>query len=454
MSEPDRRRLTHRERWTGPIFALTAALALLAAEVRVRPLADDGLHLQPWTSDEMMQSVSVEDLRQEPLRSLWYLHIQPPAYDSLRALFAAGSGGRAGADLVELVDRRLYVAWAALYGLLGWAVYGWLAELTGRRWALAGAMLFLLHPATLFYATLLESTLLSALLFTLLFWRLAKRGGEARVSPMTLAALFAALYLTRSLVQWPWLLVVAGALWAAGSPRREALRFCLLAALVVVPLSIKQQALFGSVSTSSFAWMNLCRSVQGCDVGDPALEIRGHMPGPGEEAMPRVLSRRRKVDPWGSANLNHWTLLDWRDRWRDRYFARLAAMTPAELAHNYAVNLHVYLQPSSRYTRHAMVDRLPWRGVYDTLFSGRLLLALVAAAAIGWWWRTRGGSRRPALAVLLPVGALVAISVFGERIENMRFKYFLEPALFVFLAAELHHLGRAFRLRFSGEGRA
>ena len=52
--------------------------------------------------------------------------------------------------------------------------------------------------------------------------------------------------------------------------------------------------------------------------------------------------------------------------------------------------------------------------------------------------------RRPraALAVLLPVAYLFAVSVTAEHGENMRFKFFLEPALFVWWAASAYLAAR------------
>jgi len=78
-----------RGRWVvGIVLGLLATVLLLGLEAHFRPFARDGLYFQAWSSETMMQTVSIEDLRDEPLRTLWYLHIQPPAYDAIRALIA------------------------------------------------------------------------------------------------------------------------------------------------------------------------------------------------------------------------------------------------------------------------------------------------------------------------------------------------------------------------------
>ncbi len=105
----------------------------------------------------------------------------------------------------------------------------------------------------------------------------------------------------------------------------------------------------------------------------------------------------------------------------------------------YSVNLGYYLQPSSQFYEqpHALVDRLPWRGVYDWVFSSYRLLILLLAALVVW---ARGSSRAQLLrgvGLALPVLLVVAASVTFERGENMRFKYFVEPVLYVFIVSQL-----------------
>ena len=80
---------------TAAVACALCAVFLTAAEAVARRHAPDGLYLQKYTSEYLMQTVSVLDLRDQPLRSLWYLHIQPPMLDAVRAALAhLHRGGR------------------------------------------------------------------------------------------------------------------------------------------------------------------------------------------------------------------------------------------------------------------------------------------------------------------------------------------------------------------------
>ena len=93
-------------------LALGLASTLLWYEHQLFKTAIAGVYLQAWPSEVMMQTLSIEDLRDEPFKSLWYLHIQPPMLDGIRAIFANLSNAL---DLLSLqydVDRSLYFTWA------------------------------------------------------------------------------------------------------------------------------------------------------------------------------------------------------------------------------------------------------------------------------------------------------------------------------------------------------
>jgi hypothetical protein len=113
-----------------------------------------------------MQTVSLEDLRTEPLVTLWSIHIQPPALDAIRAILARLWPASDPPTAVEHVDRLLYQLWSVCYGILGALVFLWMHELTDAKAAAVTALVVMLHPATLFYATFLDGTFLSALLLS------------------------------------------------------------------------------------------------------------------------------------------------------------------------------------------------------------------------------------------------------------------------------------------------
>jgi hypothetical protein len=59
---------------------------------------------------------------------------------------------------------------------------------------------------------------------------------------------------------------------------------------------------------------------------------------------------------------------------------------------------------------------------------------------------------RRAAALVLPILYVAAITILLEKGENMRFRYFLEPVLFVFFCVELREV--ALRLRSGRQLRA
>ena len=87
------------------------------------------------------------------------------------------------ADLLRRVDYSLYFAWALILGALGFVIFLWLAEQCGLLMAIAGSLVFLLHPASIFFATYLDTTLLSAFLILwayYLLWRI-KNGRQVSI---------------------------------------------------------------------------------------------------------------------------------------------------------------------------------------------------------------------------------------------------------------------------------
>jgi hypothetical protein len=120
---------------------------------------------------------------------------------------------------------------------------------------------------------------------------------------------------------------------------------------------------------------------------------------------------------------------------------------------SFAENLTLYGQPSSRYQPNVLVDVLPWRGVFDFVFSAPVVWVLLLATGAGAARRLKNLEQgRRAAALVLPILYVAAVSILFEKSENMRFRYFIEPVLFVFFCVELS--GLASRLRSRRWGRA
>ncbi|MBN2371453.1 MAG: hypothetical protein JXO72_13300 [Vicinamibacteria bacterium] len=417
-----------------------------------REHAIDGVYFHPWTSDHMMQVVSIVDVRDEPLKSLWYLHIQPPLLEALRTASAMLHRHSAYPEILRQVDRDLLVLWGACYAILIGAICAWLVRLTRPIYALTCAFLLgALHPAFIFYATYLDGTILSALLMTWFSFELWN-ARDGRGAPSRLIAAVILLFLTRSIFQLPFLAVVTTALALRGWSRRRLIVFVSVAGVLMCAYLYKQYRLFGVAVTSTFAGYNGCRSIDApCDwsMRDRAQRLPP-LPDPS-----RALALRRMRKPNGEYNFNQIAYLRISFAQMDQYFRHFRRKPFRETVSAYARNLHLYLMPSSHYARvveteHELVKRLVWRAPYDRLFSGVPLSLLVAGAGLYWFIHAPGSRERKRLIGLtLPCLYVLLVSVVFEGGENMRFKFFIEPVLVVLLASTAYDLARRFASRIS-----
>lgn len=210
---------------------------------------DFGWQLIPW-----------DILSRDPLRSLWYLHVQPPLWNATLGLSAWLSPV---SDAVTL--QFVMIA----FGLVLVAGATTLAQRlgAGRRTAYVAAVLAALHPEVLKGAFEPTYELAVAALLVLLAAVIAGNDQETaslRRRVVVLAVLMTVIALTRSLYHPVWLAVVLGtALWVH---RRRLDRRIVIAAVLVPVLAIgawmgKNEVLFGRATVSSWFGMNLQRAV-------------------------------------------------------------------------------------------------------------------------------------------------------------------------------------------------
>ena len=82
------------------------------------------------------------------------------------------------------------------------------------------------------------------------------------------------------------------------------------------------------------------------------------------------------------------------------------------------------------------MDRLPWRTHFDLVFSAPVLPVLLITAFVIWaarafWAKTIVTG----LGMLLPGLFVMLVSIVADKGENMRFKFFIEPVMVVFLVS-------------------
>lgn len=428
-----------------PVLAafVVAVIWLLALEQRFRGSARDHLYFHAWTSEYMMQTVSLGDLRIEPFKSLWYNHIQPPVFDGIRAVIAAFYPRTDGETLMRRVDAGLYGIWVALYGAMAAIVFAWIRRAVSARAAVVAVAVFLLLPGPVFYATFLDGTFLSSLLilwFFFLLWRLGR--GES-VSGRLLAICLL-LFLTRSVFQWPFLVVLAASFLLMGVPRAKALKVLIPLGLFMAAFLAKQYILFGLTTTSSFGPDSFCKGLSEYCHGTTAVPL----PKTTDRFNAFVLRRAEKLN--GEYNYNQEAFLKRSFSQMEEYKTLLRRLTLRQAIHLLGINLDFYLRPTTRHSAHVIVDRIPWRAPFDWILSGWRLIVLLLGAC-GLWLRGCLGAdaneRRRALlyglGLALPAFYVAAVTIVFESGENMRYRFFLEPTMAVFVALSLSTLRRA-----------
>jgi len=412
---------------------------LMLVESLLRSDAIAGVYFHGIPSESMMQTVSIIDLRDQPWVSLWHIHIQPPLFDLMRAALANLSGSNDPLILQYQVDQGIYLIWAIAYGLICTFIYLWLSKLTNDWWASMAALFFAASPAALLYATLLETTLLSSLFILILTFLLWKISQGDQVSPWLLALSFLALFFTRSVFQWPWIILLAICLVVMRYPVGLLKKFIIIASLIVFLFLTKQFLLFGISSTSSFSGLNLCQSIAACKshyIPEQVFEA--------ESDLPKVLTRDKKLTD--AHNFNHLVDLQLNQAYLQDYKEKLGNETISSLFSIYWKNISIYFQPSSNYAgTNQLLVYLPerWRIYYEKIFSAPIFPALLILCALFWLKNHHQVQRRKAIGVCLPIMAIFAISVLFESGENMRFKFFIEPVLFIFIASQIYLAGQA-----------
>lgn len=219
----------------------------------------DDLYFQATPSNEMMQTLDLAILAEHPMKSLWYLHYQPPGFDVFRLLLSTPEIVSQNDISNRAVDIRIYMMYAIFYGFINAIIYFW--SFRHSRSVIASSTVTIgwaIYPGNLFIATFLDSMYLAAFVLVLIahFWFLGIM--LQRISYIAVAGFgIVALAMIRTNIQ-PialLLLLILGFFVAKKSlitRHKQALSFGLILLLgisLVVPL--KQFVLFGTVSSTT-----------------------------------------------------------------------------------------------------------------------------------------------------------------------------------------------------------
>src|SRR4051812_8198481 len=342
---------------------LVSVVWLTALEMMTSSRAADGVHFQSWTSDDMQQTLPIAMLRDFPLQSLYYLHIQPPLLDVLRSVVAQFVHPEGSTSLVIAADRGLYIIQILVFGFTSVRMYQWARRLTDRWFAPLLWLAWIVHPAPLAYATLLDSTSLSSsfiFLFCYELWRLQHADGSIR--RLAVAGLF--VFFTRTVFQWYYVPVTVVALVLSQLTWRQIAVFVAVSALGIVPWLAKQKLLFGTLSTTTFSGYHQAGIIWYHPTADEleaaTRQLGYHYPAGAKryEGGTRFNTESVAVDNLIYAKLSA------------QQWATQRSRCIEGIRRSIDQNYQSFWAPSSRYKPNVMVDALPWRRAYDWLFSG------------------------------------------------------------------------------------
>ncbi len=464
--------------WAAPLAAATLhlALALYARFERgVNMLAD--ADRASW--DYFWQTLPAATLRADLGQAIANLHMQPPLYNLWGALHLRLFAGDA-APLEAMHWSHM------LLGALVCATFYPIARALGlgRRWAAPAALLTALLPSLVLYEAYPLYEMLTLALVMGSVWAVARF--EAARRPVWLLAAVAALtllMLTRSAFHLL-LMLPALALTALAVHERRG-RFLLLALLLTLPAAgwyARNQVQFGFFGASSWAGMNLWRIAPQPDADDPAdaaalVEVGRIEPVAAYEApfrLPAAYARfgftqESPVAVLNAEDLNNINIVAVAKAY-GRSALGMIRLRPGAYLENVRAAYTRFHRPTTSYDHlDANRARMPafWLKAEQALHlrpwlagmgSVTFLLLPLALLLYALWALLRRGRGQPlrafvqerptaAYAALLLLYATVVSSTL-EFGENERFRFAVEPLLWLFAAGMVASAARALRRPF------
>ncbi len=439
--------------------------------------------------DPLRSSLGILDpelLRFDLVRSLLYLHSQPPIFNLFVGIVLKCAPGNPG-----LVFRILYLGMGLA---MTFALQETLSRLNAPLWlGLVLTAAVMVSPATILYENLLFYTYPVTLMLILSVLCLE---AHLRTGGMKYAWLFFSLLgcivLTRSLFHPLWFVFVAGALITIQCQHRRRLLIAAAVPLLLIAVwSVKNQALFGSANSSSWLGMSLCKMVTvGVPKGErerlaeegvlspyalrpPYMEIneyRDLLPRRDSTGVPVLDCEIRST---GNPNLNQSAYVGISRHYFDDALV-LIRLYPRLYLRGVVHALFIYFRPASEYLAFfpnrpsvQCVDRAvnrvflgqiryerpgfeaneeaidyAWQirrtGIVIALLYGMVLLWSLVNL---WAWLRLPSSITPRSAILLYLFAsLLYVSLVGNMLEigeNCRFRFMVDPLFIVLLAMAL-----------------
>lgn len=220
-----------RPAWLAPLFVWILASTALWITISWAQSSPEwiagGFKLRDESSDSAWQTIRLWEMWVIGPSTLWLMHVYPPLYDAIRYVLMQPEVSAGLSPSAEAVDARLYVVLTIAFGLTAMVVYLWVRDLTGSGWwALSGATLWSVVPASIAHMTLLSGYGLSITAMAVAFYLLYKFCRSRRnlyATGFLLALLIASLL--RNVVQihvFVILVVAVISFYWIGRPRRLA----------------------------------------------------------------------------------------------------------------------------------------------------------------------------------------------------------------------------------------
>ncbi len=459
-------------------------IALIAGYVLSRVLAawmfgvrfDDNPLVWFW------QYIDPQWLREDALRSVFYLHSQPPLWN----LFLAGVTQTCGD-----ASRACFATAFSGFGLvLHLGLFALMLRLrVDRRIALATVLVFAFTPASILYEHWLFYSLpLAALLVSTALVAARTVARKGRPGDLILfASLASVVVLTRSLFHLAWLVaVLAIVAWPLRAHWRRVVACSCLPFMLCVALYAKNAALFGHFASSSWMGISLARlaieplplaerrslvasgRIGAVSLVKPFSPVGAYPPGllEGARTDHPVLTERRKTTT--AVNFNHGAypaiarayLRDARTLIRERpdvYFKSVGEawsqflMDPSLVlfleTNRDRMGAYAGLWTAGFYgfvldppsgdrpaTRHADDYRMrPWGWGFVLLAIGSVVVALLRGMRE---LRDASGDAALGATLLFVAFTIVYVAVVGNALElgeNNRFRFMIEPLIFALI---------------------
>lgn len=417
-----------------------------------------GIYFHEWPSDSMMETLPSALLKKSPMESLFYLHIEPPLLDGIRALIVRTWDKKNDLTLGEYLDLKFYWVLGGFFGLLASMIYLWVKIATKSRFFSAlVTMGWICYPTPIFFSTFLDSTLIGTVFITWMVFELwLFRLGTGSIARLLVASVLC--FLTRTFFQWYFFPILLASLLLLGVGKKVFWQAAIVLAVVVGGYSYKQYHLFGTLGTTTFAaehltgmlWIESANPSGGLVwLGTETVEHMALIKSYTDDNIRSYPAKASDVEG-GYNTKKQWNLNYAHSRIAKEYCGKDPYKCLYGVWRSLKTNWSEYWKIESWGKSILTESYSPWVKTQYFRISTRYLPLLVFAA---FWFvllAKRGKNTwlelYKILGLILVPGYLFGVCILGNRFdwyEGGRMRFFLEPVLYVFITVQLYEIFRS-----------